>query len=78
LPGLEKLDEALAPLLVDLDFLVLAALTALLLLDLAELLEADLDAGGAVMMLVALGVGEVVHCHRPSARTQDWPSAAVP
>ncbi len=41
--------------LVDDDFLVAAAV------------EDDLGAGGAVIILVVLGVGVVVHCQRPSA-----------
>lgn len=49
------------------DFLVEPVDAVLTLLD-----------AGAEMTLIALGVGVVVHCHSPSAKTQEYPSLAVP
>jgi len=39
-------------------------------LDDAALLE-ELLTSGAAILLTALGVGETVHCHNPSALTQE-------
>jgi hypothetical protein len=57
-----KLDDGLAATAL-LDLVVFLAVVA-------GALELFLLAGGALMILAALGVDVVVHCHSPSALTQ--------
>lgn len=67
-------EERFGALLLELALVVLALLVAVLelvpdfdLVDPAAAVVFDVNAGGAVIILAALGVAVVVHCHKPCA-----------
>lgn len=70
-------DEALALAGDFFEVAVLESFTLAFLVEAALAAEVFLETGGLVIILAALGVGVVVHCHNPSANTHAWLSLAA-